>query len=64
MALSTAVLIAVTIQSAYLSISCVDLSSGMSPEPSAASRVDSKSLSSSVSVILSWIESGGVKWYE
>ena len=41
MALSTAVLIAVTIKSAYLSISCVDLSSGMSPELSAASRVDS-----------------------
>ena len=41
MALSTAVLIAVTIKSAYLSISWVDLSSGTSPELSATSRVDS-----------------------
>ena len=41
MALSTAVLIAVVIKSAYLSISWVDLSSGTSPELSAASRVDS-----------------------
>ena len=41
MALSTAVLIAVVIKSAYLSISWVDLSSGISPELSAASRVDS-----------------------
>ena len=39
-ALSTAVLIAVVIKSAYLSISWVDLSSGISPELSAASRVD------------------------
>ena len=41
MALSTAVLIAVVLKSAYLSISWVDLSSGTSPELSAASRVDS-----------------------
>ena len=41
MALSTAVLIAVTIKSVYLSISCADLSSGTSLKLSAASRVDS-----------------------
>ena len=44
MALFTAVLIAVVIKSAYLSIPWVDLSSGTSPELSAASRVDSKLL--------------------
>ena len=40
MALFNAVLIAVTIKSAYLSISCVDLRSAVSPELSATSRVD------------------------
>ena len=39
MASPTAVLIAVTIKSAYLSISCVDVSSGTSPKLSAASSV-------------------------
>ena len=41
MALSTAVLIAVTIKSVYLSRSFVDVSPVKSAEPSAASRVDS-----------------------
>ena len=40
MALSTAVLIAETIKSAYLSRSLVDVSPEKSSEPSAASRVD------------------------
>ena len=41
MALSTAVLIADTIKSAYLSKSLVDVSPEKSSEPSAASSVDS-----------------------
>ena len=41
MALSTAVLIAVTIKSAYLSKSLVDRSPEKSAEPSASSSVDS-----------------------
>ena len=41
MALSTAVLVADTIKSAYLSKSLVDVSSEKSSEPSAASSVDS-----------------------
>ena len=41
MALPTAVLIAVKIKSAYLPISCEDLSSRLSPELSAATGVDS-----------------------
>ena len=41
MALSTAVLIADTIESAYLSKSLVDVSSEKSSEPSAAPSVDS-----------------------
>ena len=41
MALSTAVLIAVTIKSAYLSRSLVDVNPQKSSEPSAASSIDS-----------------------
>ena len=56
MALSTAVLIAVTIKSAYLSISLVDVSPVKSAEPSAASSVDSNtSLSAWSKLYLVWV---------
>ena len=48
MALSTAVLIADTIKSAYLSKSPVDVSPEKSSEPSAASSVDSNTCSVSL----------------
>ena len=53
MALSTAVLIADTIKSAYLSRSLVDVSPEKSSEPSAASSVDSNT-SLSVWSICTW----------
>ena len=55
MALSTALLIAVTKKAAYLSISCVDLSSRTSPKLSAASRADSNA---SLSVWLNFYQVG------
>ena len=54
MALPAAVLIVVTIKSAYLSISCVDLSSGTSPKLTAASRVDSNTSPSVWSIYILW----------
>ena len=56
MALSTVVLIADTIKSAYLSRSLVDVSPEKSSEPSAASSVDSKtSLSVWSNLYLVWL---------
>ena len=55
-ALSTAVLIADTIKSAYLSRSLLDVSSEKSPEPSTASSVDSNtSLSVWSNLYLVWL---------
>ena len=54
MALSTTVLIADTIKSAYLSRSLVDVSAEKSAEPSAASRVDYFSVSL-VKLYLVWL---------
>ena len=56
MALSTAVLIAATIKSAYLSRSLLDVSPEKSSEPSAASSVDSNtSLSVWSNLYLVWL---------
>ena len=56
MVLLTAVLIADTIMSAYLSRSLVDVSAEKSVEPSAASRVDSNtSLSVQPNLYLAWL---------
>ena len=56
MALSTAVLIAVTIKSAYLSKSLVDRSPEKSAEPSASSSVDSNTSRSVCSdLYLMWL---------
>ena len=52
MALSTAVLIAVTMKSAYLSRLLVDVSPEKSAEPSAASGVDSNTSVSLVKFVL------------